>query len=231
MFTDDDSVRREFTATTQPADRATPADGAEDRRRRRRARTQAEILRAAREIMLESGVESVTVREVARRTDFSPAALYKYFDGRDQIVRALTMESLVHLQQAIAEVPRTLRPDRRLLALGESYLRFAQENPADLNVIIVSTRTTLLDTEGVEIGMAVVSTLREVLQEGIRQDVFRPLTPKQLAATAFGLWSLVHGMASLTGANLAAVQEHISQDPRRAMQIFIDGLRAPSGKP
>jgi AcrR family transcriptional regulator len=224
MFAEEDNVREK---AVDSAGREA-GNGAEDRRRRRHARTQADILRAAREIMLESGVNGVTVREVARRSDFSPAALYKYFDGRDEIVRALTMEAFVRLQGAIAAVPQSLRPDRRLLALGESYLRFAKENPADLHMIIVSTRSAPLDPEELEIGLAVASTLRDVLQEGIRQGLFRPLTPKQLAATAFGLWSLVHGMATLTGANLALVKDQISEDPRRAMQIFIDGLRVPS---
>ena len=225
MFTEEDNVRDQTidVENGQPPS----GDAAEDRRRRRHARTQAEILKAAREIMLESGIDGVTVREVARRSDFSPAALYKYFDGRDDIMRALTMEALMRLQEALLTVPPDLRPDRRLLALGESYLRFARENPADLNVIIASARLAPLDPQGVEIGLAVVSALRNVLQEGVDRRIFRPLTPKQLAATAFGLWSLVHGMATLTGANLASMEDQIAEDPHRAMQIFIDGLRVP----
>jgi AcrR family transcriptional regulator len=45
------------------------------RRDRRRLTTRAEILMAARELLLEVGPEGLSLRQVARRADISPAAL------------------------------------------------------------------------------------------------------------------------------------------------------------
>ena len=50
------------------------ADASDERRQRRHERTRREILRAAREVLLEAGVDGLTVRDVAERADFSPAA-------------------------------------------------------------------------------------------------------------------------------------------------------------
>ena len=46
------------------------------RRERRHRETHDEIVRVARQIVMESGASRLTVREIARRTDFTPSALY-----------------------------------------------------------------------------------------------------------------------------------------------------------
>jgi AcrR family transcriptional regulator len=61
-------------------------DSRPSRRERRRLATRTEILTAARELLLEVGPEELSLRQVARRADFSPAALYTYFTSRDEIV-------------------------------------------------------------------------------------------------------------------------------------------------
>jgi AcrR family transcriptional regulator len=197
----------------------------QERRQRRHARTRRDILAAARAVMLESGAGGITVREVAQRADFSPAALYKYFEGRDEIVAALTQESFLILKHFIDRVPDSLPPDKRLIALGMAYMRFAKENPADLACILESTRRPLPDTVDLSVGLAAVKALRTTLEDGVRQGVFRQLTAKELAAVAYGLWSLVHGMTTLRGIDLGPVSLEISPDPRRVLQTYVDGLR------
>ncbi len=246
MFTSNDSVHGGAAARSAPAAAGsataartrpdgTPAaqsrpDGATDptpaeRRQRRHARTRRDILLAAREVMLESGTGGVTVREVAHRADFSPAALYKYFAGRDELLAALTQESFLALKQSIDRVPQTLSPDKRVVALGMAYLRFAQENPIDLACILECTSRPLPEDVDVSVVLAVVRALRSTLEEGVRQRVFRDLSEKELAAVAFGLWSLVHGVTTLRGIDLGPVSRQISADPRRILEIYVDGLR------
>jgi AcrR family transcriptional regulator len=200
----------------------------QERRKRRHARTRRDILAAAREVMLESGSGGITVREVARRADFSPAALYKYFAGRDEIVVALTHESFLILKQFIDRVPGSLPPDKRLVALSMAYMRFARENPADLACILESTSRPLPDSFDLSVGLAAVQALRTTLEEGVRQGIFRDFTTKEMAAVSYGLWSLVHGMTTLRGIDLGPVSREISPDPRRVLQTYIDGLRRTS---
>jgi hypothetical protein len=46
---------------------------------------------------------------------------------------------------------------------------------------------------------------------------------------AFGLWSLVQGMVSLTGIDVSEVAADISADPRLVLQMYVDLLKAPGG--
>jgi len=215
-------------ADSTDADRiASERDASEERRRRRHEKTRREILRAAREVLLERGIDGLTVRDVAERADFSPAALYKYFEGRDEIIGALTMESFGILNGFIEGVSGRLRPDRRLVALGMAYLQFAEENPADLRCVLESSMHPFPPGVDLSVGLRPVQALHETLRDGIRQGVFRDMDERELAGVSFGIWALVHGMTTLTGVDLSTVRLDVRRDPRRALQTYVDGMRRP----
>jgi AcrR family transcriptional regulator len=68
-----------------------PPDGASQptRRERIRAATRAEILAAARDLLVAGGTEDVTLRGIAAKLGITAPALYRYFDSREQLVGAL----------------------------------------------------------------------------------------------------------------------------------------------
>ena len=122
------------------------------RRDRRRLATRAEILVAARELLLEVGPEALSLRQVARRADFSPAALYTYFPSRDRLVASLFAESFERLDAYLRRVPADLPPERRVVELGLAYMEFARENPMDLRCILLSTSLDLPPSSGKAFG-------------------------------------------------------------------------------
>ena len=112
------------------------ADGSARERRNRRMREQ--ILDTAREIVLESGVDGLSLREVARRLDYSAGALYTYFPDKDALLDELTAGVFEALGQYFERVPPDLPAAERLATLGRAYLDFATENPEQY--LLVFTR-------------------------------------------------------------------------------------------
>ena len=55
-------------------------------RRRKHLRSRANILSVAREQILAHGVENLSLRGVAEQAGYSPASLYEYFDGKDDLI-------------------------------------------------------------------------------------------------------------------------------------------------
>ena len=105
-----------------------------------------------------------SMREIARRADFSPAALYKYFDSKDDVIKALADAAMAALVAAFAAVPADLPPDRRAVELGMAYLAFARENPEDVAVIEMHESTAHphpLTTEHLALEGAVVGVFRD----------------------------------------------------------------------
>ena len=66
--------------------------GRSDRRARRRQETIEEILKLARDVMAEEGVNGLSLAEVARRLGVQPPSLYKYFPSLMAIYDALFLE-------------------------------------------------------------------------------------------------------------------------------------------
>ena len=74
-------------------------------RERRREATLARILDAALDLVVEGGFDALSMNRLARETDFTPGALYRYFDSKqallEQIVRTYAGRALT----APAEIP------------------------------------------------------------------------------------------------------------------------------
>ena len=76
-----------------------PAIAAPDRRARRRQETIEEILDIAETVMIEEGVNGLSVSEIARRLGVQPPSIYKYFPSLSAIYNALFQRGQhVHLE-------------------------------------------------------------------------------------------------------------------------------------
>src|SRR5215207_10855214 len=66
--------------------------GTKERQQRERDRVQDAILTAARELFVTEGYRNVSIRKIADRIEYSPAAIYSYFPSKDDIFFALAEE-------------------------------------------------------------------------------------------------------------------------------------------
>ncbi len=100
------------------------------RRERELAQRRSLIISTARNLAESEGWDAVTTRRLADIIEYSQPVLYKHFSGKDDIVRAVTVEGFVRLTAALREARRTAAtPVGALRALAESYFDFASANP------------------------------------------------------------------------------------------------------
>jgi len=62
-------------------------------RERHRAEIRSRILKAARASFVHEGYESFSLRKLAHKIEYSPAAIYKHFKNKNEIFECLTEES------------------------------------------------------------------------------------------------------------------------------------------
>lgn len=195
------------------------------RRDRRHRDTREEILGVARELLLEVGPEAISLRQVARRADFSPAALYNYFSSRDEIVTSLFAESFAKLNTYLDRVPMELPLRTRVVELGMAYLEFGRENPMDLRCVLLATsQEALSSTEAAALGLSALRIIGDTVREGIERGLFAPDQPLTAAELAYGVWALVHGLVSVSSVDLTPVADLISADARRVLEAFVSLL-------
>jgi AcrR family transcriptional regulator len=191
------------------------------RKDRRRATIRAEILSAARELLLEVGPEAISLRQVARRADFSPGALYTYFSSRDEIIASLFKESFERLDSYLRRVPLTLSPEKRVVELGLAYMDFAQDNPMDLRCILLATSTELPPSSGRAVGLEAASLIGQTFREGMEQGVFSSASGLTAPEMAYGCWALVHGLVSVDSIDTSQVAGEVAAVPRRIIEAFV----------
>lgn len=86
------------------------------------------ILDAAREVFAEQGLEGASLRAIAARAGYTPAALYFHFDSREAIYAELLRISLADLASAIATAAQGPDAFRQgALALFDFYAARPQE--------------------------------------------------------------------------------------------------------
>jgi AcrR family transcriptional regulator len=108
------------------------------RRDRLRAALVADIHELAYRQIAEDGFAGVSMTGIAQSLGMSPAALYRYFPSRDDLVRALIAESFeanaVLTEQALAETAG-LPPDRRLRRVLAVTREWAVRHPTQYGII------------------------------------------------------------------------------------------------
>ena len=73
--------------------------GIKERHERDREAISRAILDAARELFVAEGYQHVSIRKIAERIEYSPAAIYGYFPSKDDIFFALAEEGFRLLGQ------------------------------------------------------------------------------------------------------------------------------------
>jgi AcrR family transcriptional regulator len=193
---------------------------------RRRERAMGDILRAANDLVVERGPDALSLREVARRADYSPAALYRYFSNKDELIAALGMQGVSVFTSYLAAVPPDLPSMERLLAYGRAYARFAEERP-DVFVMVFGR---LHIPPGTWEHFAQVADpfglIVAACRDGVETGVLRAGDP---AAIAFGVWSLVHGSAALRVAHLRDVAGDYDAMTQAALEAHLRGLSSEGG--
>jgi len=81
------------------------------------------ILRAAARIFRERGFSDTGMRDIAVATDLSPANLYHYFKGKDEILFYCQDRALDRMLTGVAQARRAMKPaDQRLLAVLTTHV-------------------------------------------------------------------------------------------------------------
>ncbi|WP_207472153.1 TetR/AcrR family transcriptional regulator [Paracoccus fontiphilus] len=93
------------------------------------------ILEAARQVFAEEGLDGASLRAIAIRAGYTPAALYFHFDSKEAMYAEVLHGSLVSLGAAVeGSVAGTKTPQQHLKAAAMAFFRFYAENPRDLDL-------------------------------------------------------------------------------------------------
>ena len=191
-------------------------------------RAHREILTAARTVLLERGVDGLSLREVARRADYSPSALYNHFADKDALLAAVAMECVGTLGRYLGAVPPGPAVPR-LHALGLAYAAFAEENPAEYAVIFDCLTNPPHTWEQYVAVAHPFSMIVTACEQGLAEGMLADRSGVGASGMAYAMWSLIDGHVHLRAKHLAAVEGPYAAMLSAGIDALLTGLTPTEG--
>lgn len=203
-------------------DALTPAE-------RRRARVRDAILEAAERVFAAEGEAGLSIRRLADEINYSPAAIYKYFDSKSALVEELKQAFFERFLRRMEKVLNSQKPfidcaREGLAAYVQTAIErphhyvaaFSGEAPAELSPGATPERAVAFRTSPAGQAFAL---LRDMVEEGIGRGEFHAGLDATLAAKS--VWSSCHGLAMLI-AHLPCFPRMSAEPDEMDRETFVD---------
>ncbi|WP_439573972.1 TetR/AcrR family transcriptional regulator [Phreatobacter sp.] len=148
-------------------------------------------------VIEQSGVEALSLREVARRLGVSHQAPYKHYPSRDHLLAEVVRRIFDGFARHLDDRPATDDPHSDLSAIGSAYLAYASAHPLQYRLMFA---TPLPDPAGHPDMMRSAQHAFAILGRAIAriQAMSVPAGGERLAQLdALYVWATVHGLASI----------------------------------
>ncbi len=189
---------------------------------RRVAKTKQEILAAAHAILKAKGPDGLTMRALADKMDYTPAALYKYFGNKEDILEGLRQEGWALFRKMHADAAHTpLAPPELLKALGRSYQDFAGQYPEYYLLMFTSANSAPRALEEMT-SRPDFTRIMDLVQNAIDEGYLELPPGVTVLQIRFLIWFASHGMAMLRLTLMSQCQAEFDAVSREAIDAFAE---------
>jgi AcrR family transcriptional regulator len=192
------------------------------------------LVRAALELIAEKGPAGFTFAEAARWAGVSPAAPYRHFRDRDELMADVARRGFELFELALKSAWDGGKPDpsEAFERLGKAYLKFANTEPAYYSAMFEAGVPPDTDPALREAGDRAFNVLREATETLVATMPAKQRPPVMMMA--LHVWALSHGIASLFGRGDAA-RRRLPMTPEELLEagvlLYLRGLGLPDGSP
>ena len=155
------------------------------------------ILAAASELYLESGLEGLTMRKLARRLGVTAPALYRHYQSREHVLADLARSAYREFTTSLYRALEGNTPQERLRRAGDGYLEFALRHVRWYQILFIAPEQLGgpslpedLESMGCAIHQFWVDRVRECQDVGL----LREGDPRDISLT---MWGHAHGLVLL----------------------------------
>jgi AcrR family transcriptional regulator len=157
------------------------------------------LIRAALELIAKNGPAGFTFAEAARFAGVSPAAPYRHFRDRDELMANVALRGFEQFEAALTRAWDSGRPNpfAALDRLGKAYLEFARKEPALYAAMFEASVPVGAHAPLREASDRAFAVLRAAADSLCAAMPAKGRPPALMVA--LHIWSMAHGVASLFG--------------------------------
>jgi AcrR family transcriptional regulator len=188
------------------------------------------LLRAALELIAQKGPAGFTFAEAARWAGVSPAAPYRHFRDRDELMANVALRGFEQFEAALKRAWNDGKPDvfAALDRMGKAYLDFAHAQSAYYSAMFEAGVSPTMSPELRDASERAFAVLRAAAEKLCAQMPPQGRPPALMVA--LHIWAMSHGVASLFGRGDAA-RRALPMSPEELLEanvlIYLRGLGVP----
>jgi len=178
------------------------------------------LIRAALELIAQKGPAGFTFAEAARWAGVSPAAPYRHYRDRDELLSDVAKRGFDQFEQALTKAwdDGKPKPSEAFDRMGRAYLHFARTEPAYYSAMFEAGIPPDTNPELREAGDRAFNVLRQACEVVVAGMPVKNRPP--VLMMALHIWALSHGIASLFGRGDAASRKL----PMRSEELLEAGV-------
>jgi AcrR family transcriptional regulator len=207
--------------------------GVAQRKAREKEELKRQILDAARELFVRNGYESVSMRKIANKIEYSPATIYTYFKDKDEILDCLCEETFRHLHEHELAALQQMKGDAlELLKKGmETYIRFGLEHP-DHYIVTYILKAPRYEKDGgcktgkAKTGLQCFNDMRNAVRRCMEEGKIKNADVEE---TSQALWAGIHGLTALLITQLGFPFVDREKLIKRTIEILLRGASLECG--
>src|ERR1700732_5600128 len=192
------------------------------------------LIRAALDLIARKGPSGVTFAEAARFAGVSPAAPYRHFRDREELLASVALRGFTLFEGALAKAWNDGAPDpfTAFERMGRAYLDFARTEPAYYSAMFESGLALDISQDLRDAGERAFAVIRAASERLVAQ-IPAPRRPPAFMV-ALHVWALAHGVASLFGRGDAG-RRKVPMQPEELLEagvlVYLRGLGLPADGP
>ena len=201
----------------------------EERRMRRIARRQKEILAAAARVFADKGYANATTKEIAEAADIAEGTLYNYFGGKREILLAIANEGQAPIEALLEDTSRLQGREDMVALVEKGYDIFVSQLPFMRTLLLEAWFDDMILQDFVldrfqRIGQLVEAYVIQRINDGAFRSVDPGLTTRMVLGMFMGTMLPV-----LRGVALAPSPEERHTLARAVVDLLLDGVRVHAG--
>lgn len=182
------------------------------------------ILDAAGELFAQDGYEAFSLRRVAEHIGYSPGALYRYFDDKDDLLFNVADEGFKLFRSAQGTAAASGGDLTGVLrAMAHAYIAFGMQYPNYYRLMFMERPDLLFKSRQDQATewLKALSEYQEVFAAAVQTGVFRAGDP---VAMSDAWWAMLHGIVAL-GITMSFLfdAERINRLLEGALEMFFRG--------
>jgi AcrR family transcriptional regulator len=202
--------------------------GIKERQGREREAIRRSILDAARDLFVKEGYENVSIRKIAERIEYSPAAIYGYFSSKDDIFYALAEEGfrLLYGDRASYTALESLPPLERIRVIFTRLYQYSLEHPQYFALMFVDRTVPRISREYERFSFAremkshLIAQVRDCITTGVFRSDLQPEVALRLLTTG------ILGVAVLRLSDRLGPSEDADDLAKDVLDVAIAGLQS-----